>query len=96
MRSIAARPPRRCSIDGDGIVILAVPVVTDFRNLKSSTMIGREQPMRPVTVANRWLFALTGDLEFFALVVLERHAVELRQEVQVPPIAPELAVRHRP
>jgi hypothetical protein len=26
------------------------PVVLDFRNLKSSTMIGREQPMRPVTV----------------------------------------------
>ena len=50
-REIAAAPPRRCSIDGDGMVILGVRVVTRARKAKSSAMIGRVQATRPVTVA---------------------------------------------
>jgi hypothetical protein len=29
---ITSRPPRRCSIDGEGMVIFGVTVETDFRN----------------------------------------------------------------
>jgi hypothetical protein len=50
-REIAARPPRRCSIDGDGMVIFGVRVVTLARKAKSSAMMGPEQATRPVTVA---------------------------------------------
>ena len=37
---IAFRPPRKCSIVGDGIVTFGVRRVTDFRNSKSRRWIG--------------------------------------------------------
>jgi hypothetical protein len=39
---IAPRPPRKCSIVGDGIVTFGVRVVTDLRNWKSRSWIGFE------------------------------------------------------
>ncbi len=44
------RPPRKCSIVGEGIVTLGVPFVTDFRNLKSSSWIGFACFTFPVTL----------------------------------------------
>jgi hypothetical protein len=35
---IAPRPPRKCSIVGDGIVTFGVSFVTDFRNSKSAKL----------------------------------------------------------
>src|SRR6267378_2169647 len=49
-REIPARPPRKCSIDGDGMVNFAVLSVSFLRKAKSSTMIGREYFSFPVTV----------------------------------------------
>ncbi len=46
---IAPRPPRKCSIVGDGIVTFGVRVVADFRNSKSRRWIGREWRTLPVT-----------------------------------------------
>ena len=43
-------PPRRCAIDGDGMVNFAVFVATDLRNAKWPTMLGRVARIRPVTV----------------------------------------------
>ena len=46
---IAARPPRKCSIVGDGIVTFGTRLVTDFRNSKSASWIGRAWRTLPVT-----------------------------------------------
>src|SRR5437762_5045336 len=46
-----SRPPRKCSIVGDGIVTFGVRLVTDFRNLKSSSWIGLACFALPVTLS---------------------------------------------
>ena len=40
-----------CAVPGEGMVNLGVRVVADFRYLKCSTMIGREQATLPATLA---------------------------------------------
>jgi hypothetical protein len=47
--SIASRPPRKCSTLGEGIVIFAVCVATDFRKRKSSTKMPRGRESLPAT-----------------------------------------------
>src|SRR5688572_27817665 len=47
---MSLRPARRCSIDGDVMVNLAVLCVTDLRKAKSSIMIGEEYFSLPVTL----------------------------------------------
>ena len=46
---MAARPPRKCSIVGDGIETFGVRVVTLARNWKSRTWMGRTCRTLPVT-----------------------------------------------
>ena len=88
------RPPRRCNIDGEGMVIFGVAFATDARNSKSPTMIGFEHLDLADHRGDRWL--VRGPAELQPRIRVNRDAVELRQEIEMPPVAAELAVGDRP
>ena len=63
--------------------------------LQVGEVLGHDRPAAADAAGdrgNRRLFTLAGDLELRPRVVLACHAVQLRQEVQVPPVAAEFAV----
>ena len=84
------RPPRKWSAPGEGMQNFAVLRVADLRKLKWSTMIGREQPTFPVTVAMGGHVLGAGEGQ--ADGRLQRHAVQLLHEVEVPVVAAEFTV----
>ena len=83
-----------CSIDGEGMVNFAVPLVIDLRNLNGSTITGCERRTLPVTLRTGtassapWNAAGPGIDHCL-------DALEALEEIDVPPIAPELPIGDR-
>ncbi len=82
-------------MEGEGIVNFAVCLVTDLQESESHPiMIGFEQPTLPVTVAIGGCSSVPPN--FSARDRDDRDAVELAQEVDMPPVAAHLAVGDGP
>ena len=89
---MAARPPRKCITDGEGMVIFGVTLVLAFRNLKCSSIgwsAGKVELARDLQALGLGLHAVELD------AVVEHDALaarEVPEEIEVPPGAAELAV----
>ena len=94
-RLIASRPPRKCSIVGDGIVTFGVCVVTDLQELEIGALdrLRHGAPCRVTCITGGAKSTLpVGAVEADGDAALGLDAVELRQKVDVEIGAPELAV----
>ncbi len=89
---MAARPPRKCITDGDGMVIFGVTLVLAFRNLKCSS-IGWSAGKSSLPVTFRLSALVCTPWNWMPCV--GGHALaarEVPEEIEVPPGAAELAV----